>query len=117
MTRLLVAALLLAWVAPSQAAGPPLRTDLYGDPLPPGAIARCGSVRLRHAGLSNFVCLADGKTVLTAGTDGVLRYWDLASGRQARERALQATDAVTRWVMLAPDGKAVAGPCDNEVVI
>ena len=55
--------------------GPVPRADLYGDPLPEGAVARMGSVRFRHAGLSDYVFLPGGKTVLTSGSDRVLRFW------------------------------------------
>src|SRR5262249_28091733 len=39
------------------------RADLHGDPLPEGAVARMGSTRFRHAGLSNFAFLNGGKTI------------------------------------------------------
>src|SRR5262249_56627942 len=78
-------AVLLGSLGLALGAGPPKptpasRTDLYGDPLPDGAVVRFGSVRFRHAELSVYVCLPGGKTVLTAGSDRVLRFWDLASG-------------------------------------
>src|SRR6516165_8525569 len=65
------------------------RTDRYGDPLPEGAVARLGSARLRHAYLSDFVLLPDGRTVLTAGGDRLVRFWDLATGRPKRVVQLQ----------------------------
>ena len=44
--------------------------DLHGDPLPPGAMARAGTVRFRHGGFVNFAALLpDGKTVLTSGAE------------------------------------------------
>jgi WD40 repeat protein len=47
-----------------------LRTDRHGDPLPPGAIARLGTVRMDLADLSSMACLVyppDGKILATAG--------------------------------------------------
>ncbi|HEV3263132.1 MAG TPA: WD40 repeat domain-containing protein [Gemmataceae bacterium] len=59
--------------------------DLYGDPLPAGALARLGTTRLRHGGDVTFVAFGpDGKTLLTAGQDNTMRLWDLASGREIR---------------------------------
>src|SRR5262249_12522587 len=58
------------------------RTDCYGDPLPPGALARMGTVRYRPG--SQEFCLAlspDGKTLVT-GEDGVVRFWELATGKE-----------------------------------
>src|SRR5262249_25563168 len=38
------------------------KTDAYGDPLPPGVLARMGSARLRHAGpVHQLVFTASGK--------------------------------------------------------
>src|SRR5690242_1462593 len=84
----------LAVPAGSLPAGPPERgptphlVDFYGDPLPDGAVARLGSVRLRHAGLKSFALLPDGKTAVTVGEDDTIRWWDLASGRQTRDYRL-----------------------------
>jgi WD40 repeat protein len=100
------------------AAAPPApRADLYGDPLPAGAVARLGSVRLRHAGLSDYVCLPDSKTVVTAGSDRVLRHWDLATGRQRREVRLEGRAGPGRAVTLSPDGKTLAALDGGQVIL
>ena len=65
------------------------KLDLYGDPLPAGAVARIGSIRLRHTGLSDLVYLPDGKTILTSGADRVLRWWDMATGKPIKSVNLQ----------------------------
>src|SRR3954449_5788116 len=81
--RPLVAAwlgLLLAGPAPAQAP----RLDLYGDPLPPQAVARLGTVRFRFpgasAGLQSLFYSADG-TLLFAATRHTLHGWEAATGR------------------------------------
>jgi WD40 repeat protein len=83
------------------------RTDIYGDPLPPAALARFGTLRFRHGGLSSMVLLPDGKTVLTAGTDRMLRYWDLATGRPTKVVQLRGTVGPGYDVTLSPDGKTL----------
>ncbi len=79
--------------------------DLYGDPLPKGAIARLGTVRFRHNARGNFVggrvfLTPDGKTLVTAGADGQARIWEIATGRFVR--SIEASEAV-----LSPDGKTL----------
>jgi WD40 repeat protein len=61
------------------------RADLFGDPLPAGALARMGTVRWRHSGSISFVgYTGQGKQLLTACSDGFFRVWDVSSGREMR---------------------------------
>ncbi len=94
---------------------PAPRTDLYGDPLPEGAIARMGSIQLRHAGQSDFVVLPDSKTILTTG-GRVARFWDMASGRLVREVKLQGPLTPGRTATPSPDGKILAGLDQKKIV-
>jgi WD40 repeat protein len=62
----------------------PARADLYGDALPEGALARLGTIRCRHEGLSAVGFGPEGKTLLTYGADGTVRVWDVATGKELR---------------------------------
>jgi WD40 repeat protein len=58
-------------------------TDAYGDALPPGAVARVGTARLRHGGPVIAVAFApDGKTFATASLDRTVSVWDRETGRE-----------------------------------
>jgi WD40 repeat protein len=65
----------------------PVRNDLYGDPLPPGALVRMGTVRLRHHGEISFS--DDGKTLISTGGDAIIRTWDVATGKQVQKKELK----------------------------
>jgi WD40 repeat protein len=61
------------------------KTDRHGDPLPAGALARFGTARWHHAAAVSFVAfLPDGQTVLTAASDGTMRTWQRATGKELR---------------------------------
>src|SRR5438067_6079242 len=56
--------------------GPPGR-DALGDPLPPGAVARLGTVRLRHGQVITAVAFSpDGKWIASGSQEGAVRVWD-----------------------------------------
>jgi WD40 repeat protein len=86
-----------------------LATDLYGDPLPAGAIARMGTVRLRHAGeVRSVVFTPNGKSLITQETffsDEII-LWDVATGRESRR--IKAESHTGGPFAVSPDGKTLA---------
>src|SRR5262249_44007024 len=70
--------------APTLVAQGPAQPPADADPLPAGAVARMGSLRLRNAGtLLDFT--NDGKELLTASpVTGIHYLWDTTSGRKLR---------------------------------
>jgi RNA polymerase sigma factor (sigma-70 family) len=59
-----------------------VRRDRYGDPLPAGAVARLGSLRLFHGELvENVVLSPDSKLVVSCARDGA-RLWNAITGRE-----------------------------------
>jgi RNA polymerase sigma factor (sigma-70 family) len=88
--------------APPAAAAPP--RDRYGDPLPPGALARLGTVRQRAPG-AHVVVTADGKEVVTVGPDLTVRRFDAGTGELRATRQLPAGPTYRTW--LSPRGTFV----------
>lgn len=113
---------------------PLARTDRYGDPLPPGAIARLGTIRLRPCHEVYFLAvLPDGKRLLTiarkfeentlaSGDTGVCErkvvvcLWRMATGELLRRFELPIGDPV--YAALSPNGKILvtAGSCASDFV-
>jgi RNA polymerase sigma factor (sigma-70 family) len=81
-------------------------TDRYSDPLPDGAIARLGTVRFRHGGLTTSVVFSpDGTSITTMGVDG-LRAWDVETGKSLN-RLGDRDDRHLQQGILSPNGKVV----------
>jgi RNA polymerase sigma factor (sigma-70 family) len=89
------------------------RTDPHGDPLPPGAVARLGTVRFRHEGWIGWFALSpDGRTLAaTAGKSAA--FWDISTGRLTRRLSFNGD---VHCLAFAPDGKAVAVAGEDCVV-
>jgi RNA polymerase sigma factor (sigma-70 family) len=93
---------------------PVLRTDQYGDLLPPGAIQRLGTGRLRRAdGFQTIVFSQDGKTLVSAGANEVvnasgyawlLQSWEAATGKETQRFTIPGT-----FMAFSPDGSVAAG--------
>ncbi|MCI0638756.1 MAG: sigma-70 family RNA polymerase sigma factor [Gemmataceae bacterium] len=61
--------------------------DAMGDPLPPGALARLGTMRFRHENpyLHLLPAFSPNGKVLATGGNNEIRLWETASGKLLRE--------------------------------
>jgi WD40 repeat protein len=81
---------------------------------PPALVAVLGQHGLRHPRVVNAVCWdPDGKMVLSTGDDGVIRFWDAATGRQ--REVLQPVGRAWR-LAFSRDGKRLAVAANNTFV-
>src|SRR5262249_17510560 len=106
--RTLLAGLIpLVTAALAAAAAPPVpHVDSLGDPLPPGALARLGTLRFHLPCAATAVALSpDGKLAATAA-DADAYLWEMR-GRKPR-RVLRAHKDAVHLLAFSPDGKALA---------
>jgi RNA polymerase sigma factor (sigma-70 family) len=89
--------------------------DALGDPLPAEALLRLGTLRFRHGGVVRMLAFdKDGKTLLCAGWDKVIRRWDARTG--AELEPLAGPEKGLQDVAVSADGKTlVGGTGDGEV--
>jgi WD40 repeat protein len=140
MARLFVKAIALLFVltwpgltvsngraADAPAPGNPLRLDAYGDPLPEGALARLGTLRLVHVGQVTSVAVSpDGKLVASGVSQGqrinlgkeivhqsTIRLWDATTANLSRE--LTARDAPVSCLHFGPTGGVLFAGCGRYV--
>jgi RNA polymerase sigma factor (sigma-70 family) len=79
--------------------------DVHGDPLPPGAVMRLGTLRRRAVG-ARLAVSADGKSIVSVRAGKGIRIWDAATGELRQQRELPGEE----WgsAELSPDGRLLA---------
>jgi WD40 repeat protein len=91
------------------------RLDRYGDPLPPGAVARLGTKRMSHRDGVEFVQFTpDGKDVISGSRNPWLDYWDVAQG--ARRHDFKAAGSTFAFA-LSSNGKRFASIGDQATIL
>ena len=85
------------------------RLDSLGDPLPPYAVARLGTARLRHGQpVSSLTFSPDGKSLLSVGWGeaslSTVRLWDAADGKEK----WSVNQRFASCAAFAPDGRTIA---------
>ncbi len=91
------------------------RVDFYGDPLPNGALARLGTIRLRTWGQFGDAAFdPDGGILATAAGPRIL-FWDTNSGRLLREESTSANSV--RRIRYSPNGKLFAAAVGEALVV
>jgi RNA polymerase sigma factor (sigma-70 family) len=86
------------------------RVDRYDYPLPPGALARLGTLRFRAPAEIQALALAPDDKILAVSSRGGLYLFDAISGQRLR----RLPSATPEWlpedpIVFSPDGKRLAG--------
>jgi RNA polymerase sigma factor (sigma-70 family) len=93
-----------------------VRNDRQGDPLPPGVLARLGTVRFRHGStVTGLAFRPDGKTLVSGSYDKTLRVWDITTGRELLR--LPPLMGSVFNVSLSADGKTVAADDNSSLYL
>jgi WD40 repeat protein len=103
------------------AAEPPaaLGRDRYGDPLPPGVIARLGTQRLTPGHAIFLTFSPDGRRVAAHTGSQSLCVWEVASGREVLRLTTPPFHSYGPGmspVSFSPDGKSLALACQDHSV-
>jgi RNA polymerase sigma factor (sigma-70 family) len=94
---------------PDRPEAPPARLDRFGDPLPPGALVRLGTVRFLHGRSIGRVRYSPDGKVLVSSDGAARRFWDAATGRE-----LPGRGAERAALLLTVGNKLMAAVADGD---
>jgi len=100
------------------AKAPQPRTDLNGDPLPPGAVARLGAARLCQQSVF-FLAFSPDDKIVAALDYTCLRLWDVRTGREVRhfdDPFVRASPEPNMPLVFSADGSLVALICGQNTI-
>ncbi len=80
--------------------------DLYGDPLPQGAIMRLGTLQRRAVG-AQLAVSSDGESIIGVRGQRYIHIWDAATGKLRQTRELAPSDGYS-YLALSWEGKRLA---------
>lgn len=85
--------------------------DFLGDPLPPGAVARMGTTRLKQPGLRPFdwirsLFTPDGEAILSFGAVPEMILWEVRTGKEIR--TYRGHKGPVEHAAISPDGQTIA---------
>jgi WD40 repeat protein len=87
-----------------------LESEKDREPLPKDAVAR---LKNGKAGVRSFSLTADGKHAITGSVNGIVRIWNLPSGRELR--GFTFPKSFSGITTTSPDGKYLACLMENEL--
>jgi WD40 repeat protein len=83
--------------------------DRYGDPLPAGAVARLGTLRVRHDGTARALAYSPDGKILAGSCAGKIILWEAATGKRLRQLPIGAAGWLSRRALaFSPDSKVLA---------
>jgi WD40 repeat protein len=88
----------------------PLRRDLSGDPLPPGALARLGSQRMCYPGTECLTFSPDGKLLAAADHGGGVFVVEVSTGKEIHhfQSLPDLSHSQASLLAFSPDGRLLA---------
>jgi RNA polymerase sigma factor (sigma-70 family) len=92
----------------------PVPADRFGDPLPPDALARLGTVRFRVGHRVKALAFSPDGRMLTAGGDETIPLWEAATGKEVRR--LAGHEGWAGPVAFSPDGRTLASGGADRVI-
>jgi WD40 repeat protein len=109
-SRLLILVLLAGLFATlgNAAAPPQSRLDIYGDPLPPGAVARLGTQRFHHPWSIDALAYSPDGKMLASSSLWEVCVREAKTGRLVRRFATDVKESAGSQVVFSRDGKRLA---------